>query len=787
MIKDKDDIEQYTFWQLIHKYTIEIPIIQRDYAQGRDEEKVNLIRKGLLQTVKNVLISENKEREGKLNFDFIYGRIQNQNFIPLDGQQRLTTLYLLHWYLFHKELVNDEDKTIQKLLSKFSYKTRISSRDFCLKLASSSLSIPEYKEENHKKLSEIIEDSSWFFLSWKKDPTIKAMLNMLDAIHEVFYNTENLWNRLIKDNAITFQFLNLGDKDFQLTDSLYIKMNARGKPLTNFENFKARFIQLLGLRTQNYIKETLPYNGKQVSYKDYFSFKIDGEWTDLFWHYRGNKKEVDEPLLRFFAYITEWNYYKEVDTFTIKKFDFNNFDLIKEIYKRQDCVLYLFKCFDFFIQINNSNHFFNDLFTQMCHERNKVNLFSGRSTDLFERCILNQDFNIYEKILLGVIIEYCLKHNISEVNVDLSDFVRVIRNLLFRIRQQNQTAYNSNLRIENLAKLYLEINRIMYPDVYSVLLTQHDKLGGVGSFSSQSISFEIKKAELIKNNTPDIKLYIQEIEDFDYLMGAVHLLDLENKIEDISILTKSLYEIWSTKDDSLITRAFLTVSKDKYSYDGLFIKNCKIGKLWFMGKGEDWYTILTNSGDREGIASLPKVFPQFLLDYSSAIGNTPKEKLQTMIGKWLEKDLNKDWRYYFVKYKAITNTGFNYYSFNGHFNCEIMNSISNSPLLAYHINPYVKVVMEELSDKIVYRDLCPIQYGYSSRLYLKNDSVIYCNQEGWEIDFKDGEIDQSLRNKYKINENNYLIEFDQRDRIELLIDFCKDYYESPSFREKVKK
>jgi len=31
--------DRYTFWKLINKYEIEIPIIQRDYAQGRESER----------------------------------------------------------------------------------------------------------------------------------------------------------------------------------------------------------------------------------------------------------------------------------------------------------------------------------------------------------------------------------------------------------------------------------------------------------------------------------------------------------------------------------------------------------------------------------------------------------------------------------------------------------------------------------------------------------------------------------------------------------------------------
>src|SRR5690606_40679022 len=33
----------------------------------------------------------------------------------------------------------------------------------------------------NNELSKTIIDSSWFFLSWKRDPTIKSMLTMLDA------------------------------------------------------------------------------------------------------------------------------------------------------------------------------------------------------------------------------------------------------------------------------------------------------------------------------------------------------------------------------------------------------------------------------------------------------------------------------------------------------------------------------------------------------------------------------------------------------------------------------
>ena len=53
-----------------------------------------------------------------------------RKLIPLDGQQRLTTLFLLHWYLIQR--INQTDVNQQlKHLEGFKYKTRKSTAEFC--------------------------------------------------------------------------------------------------------------------------------------------------------------------------------------------------------------------------------------------------------------------------------------------------------------------------------------------------------------------------------------------------------------------------------------------------------------------------------------------------------------------------------------------------------------------------------------------------------------------------------------------------------------------------------
>ena len=119
--------EKYNLIKLFSEYeTIEIPKIQRDYAQGREEEIE--VRKRFLDNIFSNLIN-NKT----LELDFIYGSKYNNTLYLLDGQQRITTLFLLYWYLAFKEL---DSFDIIMCLRNFTYSTRVSSRDFCKNLIS---------------------------------------------------------------------------------------------------------------------------------------------------------------------------------------------------------------------------------------------------------------------------------------------------------------------------------------------------------------------------------------------------------------------------------------------------------------------------------------------------------------------------------------------------------------------------------------------------------------------------------------------------------------------------
>lgn len=319
--------KETSFWKFIQENEIEIPIIQRDYAQGRLGKES--LRKNFLGDLKKALDNEKPYKDKAMKMDFVYGSVEHDKMNPLDGQQRLTTLWLLHWYIaLRAGKMSDE---IAGTLNRFSYETRISSREFCGNLCD----LEHFKNFDGNDIVGFITRQTWFYSAWKQDPTIQSMLRMLggtkvtdkkgedivDGIEELFEGTDNFekyWDKLTSDNApIVFYHLPL--KDFGLSDDLYIKMNARGKQLTSFENFKA---DLIGYITKQSEDESLE-ESEQAKWKELLDpkngipIKLDTDWTDIFWKNRSigitdkesEKRKSDQIDEIYFAFLNRffWN------------------------------------------------------------------------------------------------------------------------------------------------------------------------------------------------------------------------------------------------------------------------------------------------------------------------------------------------------------------------------------------------------------------------------------------------------------------------------------------------
>lgn len=113
-------IETTTFLELLRQGGVLIPHIQRDYAQGRPQKSAQELRERFLEALHRAVTSE----EG-LHLDFVCGLRSAGGFIPLDGQQRLTTLFLLHWYTLEEAAEPAASEGFKPALFKhFRYETR---------------------------------------------------------------------------------------------------------------------------------------------------------------------------------------------------------------------------------------------------------------------------------------------------------------------------------------------------------------------------------------------------------------------------------------------------------------------------------------------------------------------------------------------------------------------------------------------------------------------------------------------------------------------------------------
>lgn len=583
--------KRFTFFQLINKYHISIPIIQRDYAQGRPSQSE--VRIPFLKALYDYL-DENKPNR---DLDFVYGnKLRGDDgklkFILLDGQQRLTTLFLLHWYLATKEgetkveelkKVMVDSSNSSNLKSKFSYETRTSSREFCDALSiNDNIDLDNLLADDigkHNSLSKTIKDKSWFFLSWESDPTIQSMLVMLDAIHQKFKKTDKFYSRLVnpENHVITFQFLDIGE--FNLTDDLYIKMNSRGIPLTPFENFKAKFEQFLAQSTfNNNYNYQLYFNKKteHVNVKTYFSHKIDTDWSNVFWNYSGvNKKNFDGLIMNFIRAIVINNYANIISTEEIKfLIDQKNTHISFSQYNK----FKIFELKDKKNPIEKINYKIDEivitniisLLDIIKNGENKIKTFLGdfhyyNELELFN-IVLNNSFTgagYVVRIKFYAYSQYLIKWNSDEGFKDiegLKKWMRIIHNLT-----ENTAPYNNENEfirsIQSINDLIPRSNKIQ-----DYLINN----GNIEGFDKEQIKEERIKANLIQKENSVWEGFIFSIEKHEYFKGQIGFILFLSGIE-IYYEENSNCDWEETEDIQFQDKYISYCDKAKFifGYDGL--------------------------------------------------------------------------------------------------------------------------------------------------------------------------------------------------------------------------
>ena len=527
----------YSFWQLLKEQLIEIPIIQRDYAQGRKDKKE--IRIEFLDALHRAL-----DKEISIRLDFIYGSKSDDIFQPLDGQQRLTTLFLLHWYA--ASIDADPTDEIKEIFKKFSYETRSSSREFCNELVKNSINI----DKSLDKISDLIIDSSWFFLSWKKDPTIDAMLRAINDIHILFRDIDNLWEKLTSDKVlIGFYYVEL--KDFGLTDDLYIKMNARGKLLTAFENFKAMF--------QKHIYDNKWEEGKEFS--DSFASKVDNQWTDLFWSHR-KKDRIDDSFIRFISTIA-------MIQIVFEKSE-DRVDKLAKLQRRPDSVRvdnFTEEGYDF---LYDSLETYCRVYNDRISVELDFPLWQHKPYDSIFTALVYEGNNASytQKVLFYAQTEYL--RNTPEFNMEnFLCWMRVIRNIISRGDAEKTgnrpTIIRSPETFDGVINLIKELSEGC-DDIYKFLSTKSIK----STFAKEQVEEEKLKAKLITQDNA-YKDVLFSTEDTNFCQGridfALYCIDYDKtqdnfKSEELAKIQNVIKEYLEDEITNDFRRGMLTISDD---------------------------------------------------------------------------------------------------------------------------------------------------------------------------------------------------------------------------------
>lgn len=803
------------FFDFLKEYNIQIPVIQRDYVQGlalTDKSKEK--RDDFVKKLMNALLPDGTP----CHLDFVYGgresfghaMVENGNapLLPLDGQQRLTTLFLLHWILLQKNVkaapIEDEQESLifrsrMDVLARFTYKTRISSGRFCQKLT-------EMLAKPDSLLSEQIMDKYWYDHDMQSDPTVKAMMQMLSYMEEMLKSEpycrhihEMLENLLdTSRQCITFDVLDM--EQYNLTDGLYVKMNARGKELTPFENWKASFTDMVECS----FKEE----------KERFSYSMEHEWNDVFWkiayqNYLNNKEtnrkespKIDDLFMNFFNNITRLFFFIIPENQTLNAEDYNTglWSTVEGVYKDNTwCCARLFDMLDTLYEIDKANgsikDFFSDIFSAS-PQKDRVCLFDD-STDLFEAACSSGNFSAGHIILFAV-LSYCMKYRTFKADRHLLGYARSCRNYLYEHNYFDtaNVTISPQIRVNEMAQ-YLRFFQAMLMDANP--LVSLEKLDLKDEYTLN------EKSKLAYYQNPKVSELVCKLEDLTLTYGnlSAFVSVLEKCLSDDTYCKKVADAVDAFVSADALTKAQLFVA---FGYKGIEVRNCAYGKAVFLG-GEyggrsRWMVHFRKKYD--SVSPLDAWMEKYVEACSKV------NDLNTVIAQNVPAD-RKSVEYYMLKYPDIIasqvfwrddrqKAPFYFAMMNPWNDMDMItiHSFSSRPLNnAYQTCPMANAVARKIGDRFEkYHNAGRI--GYSGQSAYKNGFIINAHPHGWDrvifaMYFGSWEwylgqetydcLPSSLQEKLnKQDDGHYVLcQTENQDLVEVAADFINsviDYFES---------
>ena len=523
-----------SFNEFIKTHNVEIPRIQRDYTYGSGTPKTEAVVDKLLSDIHAALLDPSSE----LILDFVYGsHNENSNFEPLDGQQRLTTLFLLQLYAAWGAGADPSSLD-------FRYSTRDNTAVFC-----ESVTNPDKfsYDSNGDQISEQIKDCAFFRSSFYDDPSIRSMLTVLDKIEARFKSMAtdgSLWARLTADDCnVRFYCLDFGT--FGLSDDLYIKMNSRGKGLTDYEIFKSQL--------EKYIDVNL--GDKELMYE--FAKKFDTNYTDLVWNEQhGDRTVIDDSFVMLFRNLLGIRNFLRGNKKYLENLEYlgdyippkegENRKEIPSWYLEKDDILFILDFLDTFHSLFTiaesdpegrcaNDIVWNEIFYQSdailgedIEEDSFARIRSFKADVNMFRAACNGILNNADRIMLYAQYYALKKHSVSEFLSDRKEWAKSL-NALRHIRNLVESSDDELSRPNFISAMLSEVETILNGDI----LTMEKS-----AFNTNQFNEEKGKA-----SNPERWGELYYFENHDILRGSLSLLAPVKENDIFAIGDDSVFDI----------------------------------------------------------------------------------------------------------------------------------------------------------------------------------------------------------------------------------------------------
>lgn len=435
--------------------------------------------------------------------------------------------------------------------------------------------------ERHS-LSQRIRDFPWFVGAWQFDPTVAGMLVTLDRISELSW-PDDLWERLTLEDAAPIRFLLVELEKFGLSDDLYIKMNARGKPLTAFETFKA----LLGERVVEKGWE------RALDPEARFAIQVDTQWTDFLWELcpaeKSGLKRIDGPFLSFIVHSLACSIARHAASAEKVADDLRSL-------------------------LNDYESMEAEAFTETYYKelRNHLKLLSGQPGNVdkedrkeweFPGSSASTDVSILREVIqtsgpqyrTRLILYAQLRLHETAAAVprnNLADWRRVVRNVLAHSVVERPEDFVAGIRLLDELANGVE-------SIYEFLASNEIRSG----FTAKQVSEEQRKARILVRH-PEQQALLHRLEDSYFLLGRISFaldcvdedpaaedLDFERLTEVASVIVKEFGNGITPE----IRRAFFTIG------DGDFFR---YWRSWYYAKELPKYCLISDDVDFRDFAEI---------------------------------------------------------------------------------------------------------------------------------------------------------------------------------------